>query len=237
MTEPRILFLDIESTSLEADFGYMLAFGYKWLGGRTKVLSILTSQLPCGTCHRVEGDDRVLTGEVHKVMSAADMLVTWYGKGFDVPFINSRVIDAGLPPLPSTPHVDLYFTARHHLKLSSNRLASVQNFLQLKTEKTPLTRRVWRRAQAGDVPSIKYVVDHCRADVDVLEQAYEKLKPYVRQHPFVGSVKACRVCGGPVQKRGYALTALRGPRCRVQCTGCGAWETRAIEKVTARRAA
>lgn len=238
MTDSRILFFDIESTDLDADFGNMLAFGYKYLGGKPKVLSLLDSAPVCRKCGRVDAvDDKPLIVQAHKVLSAADAWVTWFGKGFDAKFLNTRILDAGLSPLPDIPHIDLYFTARHKLKLSSNRLANVQNFLRLPTSKTPLTRRVWRRAQAGDVKSIEYIIDHCEKDVDVLEQAYERLKPYVSTHPRVAAVADCAVCGGPVQRRGYALSTLKGPRMRVQCTKCGHWETRGVPKATTKRAA
>ncbi len=239
MSEARILFYDIETTDLDADFGNMVAFGYKFLGDRkARVLSILGTNKFCKACGKVDAvDDKPLVAAAHKVLSSADMLVTWYGKGFDAKFVNTRILDAGLPPLPDIPHVDLYFTAKHNLKLSSNRLANIQNFLCLPTHKTPITKREWRRAQAGHVKSIEYIVDHCEKDVDVLEEAYHRLKPYVRTHPRVGHVDDCRVCGGKVHRRGLALSTLKGPRMRVQCTECGHWETRGIPKVTDRRAA
>jgi len=225
----NILFYDIESTDLKGDFGNMVAFGYKLLGGETTVISLLDTNEICAKCRRVDAvTDKSLMKQAHAILSAADMWVTWYGKGFDAKFINTRIMDAHLPPLPDIPHVDLYFAAKHHLALSSNRLANVQNFLGLPTEKTPITKRAWRQAQAGHVPSIKYIIDHCAKDVDVLEQAYERLKPYVRTHPRVGDLGGCRTCGSPVHRRGYALSNTVGRRQRVQCTNgrCGAWETR-----------
>ena len=216
----------------------MVAFGYKYLGGKAKVISLLDTNPICHKCGRVDAvDDKPLVAAAHKVLSAADMWVTWYGKGFDQKYVNTRILDAKLPPLPDIPHVDLYFAAKHNLKLSSNRLANIQDFLRLPTKKTPITKRAWRRAQAGDVKSIEYIVDHCEKDVDVLDEAYTILKPYVRTHPRVGGIEDCRVCGGHVQKRGYALTTLKGPRYRVCCVNCGAWETRAVPKATPRRAA
>lgn len=239
MTLPRIMFYDLETTDLDADFGNLVAFGWKVLGEKdAHVLSLLDTNKVCKTCGRVDAvDDKPLVVQAHKILSSADMWVTWYGKGFDAKFINTRILDAKLEPLPDIPHVDLYWTARGKLKLSSNRLASVQNFLQLPTAKTPITKRAWRRAQAGDVKSIEYIVEHCEKDVDVLEQAYERLRPYVSTHPRVNGVDPCRVCGGNVQRRGTALTTLKGPRMRVQCTECAHWETRQIPKVTPRRAA
>lgn len=227
----KILFLDIESTDLSADFGNMLAFGSKYMGEPCEVISLLDVNKHCKTCRRVDAvDDKRLLKQVWERMAGADVWVTWYGKGFDIKFINTRMVDAGLPALPAIPHVDLYFTAKHHLKLSSNRLASVQDFLQLPTAKTPLTKRCWRRAQAGDVPSIKYIIDHCEKDVIVLEEAYHKLKAYIRQHPRVDTMDACRVCAGFVQKRGITLVADGRKRQRVQCTKCGHWENRPMER-------
>lgn len=230
-TAAKILFWDIESTDLQADFGNMLACGFKYLGQPAEVISLLDVNKHCKSCRRVDAvDDKRLLKQVWERLAAADVWVTWFGKGFDIKFVNTRLVDGGMPALPPIPHIDLYFTAKHHLKLSSNRLASVQDFLQLPTAKTPLTKRCWRRAQAGDVPSIRYIIDHCEKDVMVLEEAYERLKPYVRQHPNVDPAAGCRVCSGFVQRRGLTLVASGRKLQRVQCTKCGHWENRPQEK-------
>ncbi len=227
---PKIMILDIESSGLKADFANCFCFGYMWHGAKqAHILSTLDVVDTCKSCRRVDtAQDAKLMKLVYDKISEADMVVTWYGKVFDWKFLNTRMLEAGLPPLPDLPHVDLLFTAKHHLALTSNRLANVQEFLRLPTAKTQLTKRVWRRAQAGHVGDIKYIIDHCIKDVLVLDQTYQKLKPYVRQHPRVGAAaqKGCRVCGGAVMKRGQAMTVLKGERQRVQCKTCGAWETR-----------
>lgn len=229
----RILYYDIETTDLDADFGNMLAFGYKWAGDRkAHVISLLDTNKVCQGCGHVDAvSDKKLVKAAHAILTQADMWVTWYGKGFDDKFVNTRVLDAKLKPLPPVPHVDLYFTAKHRLKLSSNRLASVQDFLQLPTSKTPLTKRIWRKAQAGHVPSIRYIVDHCQKDVMVLEEAYERLKPLIRSHPRVGDLGTCPTCGSSrLQRRGSYVRRNRELRrqvieWRVQCQGCGSWAT------------
>jgi len=230
----RILFYDIETTDLDADFGNMVSFGYKWAGEKkAHVISILDTNKICDDCGHVDAvGDKPLVREAAKILSEADVWVTWYGKGFDEKFVTTRIMDAGLRPLPPVPHIDLYFTAKHKLKLSSNRLASVQDFLRLPTSKTPITKREWRKAQAGHVPSIRYINDHCLKDVMVLEEAYEKLKPLIRQHPRVGAHGACDVCGSTrLHSRGSVVRrdrALRKPVTynRVQCQECGAWGKR-----------
>ena len=229
MDKPRILFYDIETTDLQADFGNMLAFGYKWLDEPdAHVISLLDTNKECLECGRVDAvSDKLLVAAAWPILASADAWVTWYGKGFDAKFLNTRVLDNGLTPLPPIPHIDLYFTAKCHLKLSSNRLANVQDFLNLPTVKTPLTKRVWRQAQAGHVPSIVYIIDHCEKDVLVLEEAYEKLKPYVRQHPYLGKRGTCRVCNSTRLQRRGKVASRAGKFVRVCCMECGAWGQRA----------
>lgn len=228
---PRILLFDIETTDLDADFGNMVAFGYRFLGDHTppKVLSLLDFAPVCTGCGRVDAvDDKALVKKAWEILSQADMWITWYGKQFDTRYVTTRGVDAHFKPLPPIPHVDLYWTARFHLKLSSNRLASVQDFLRLKTKKTTLSKRMWRRAQAGHVPSIRYIVTHCRHDVACLEEAYQRLRPFVRQHPRIRGRDGCRVCGSEkLEKRGTSVTVNRGPQIRLRCQACGHWEQRA----------
>lgn len=224
-----ILFYDIETSGLKGDFGHCFCMGYKFLGDtQAKIVSVLDVAKPCKSCHRVDtAEDALLMKRVWTVLAAADIWVGWYSKGFDWKFLNTRILDAGLPPLPDVAHIDLYYTAKHKLALSSNRLANVQDFLQLPTTKTPLTKRVWRRAQAGHVEDISYIIEHCLADVNVLEEAYMKLRPYVKTHPRVAGKDRCRVCGGIYYSKGLRVTTTLGPRRRLECRDCGACETRA----------
>ena len=220
----KIVLFDIESTNLKADFGYCLCFGYKELGAkRTHVLSITDFRQ-----HKSDPtNDAPLMRRVHDVLTNhADIIVTYYGKGFDRKFLNTRMIMAGLPPLPplNHEHVDLYYTAKSNLALHSNRLASVAAALGCPFEKTPLDGPTWTRAMAGDPKSIKYVVEHCRRDVDVLEYCYKALRPYIRTHPHVGERTACRVCGShEAVRRGYTVSKVGGRQLKKMCKGCGAW--------------
>lgn len=222
--EPKILLYDIETTNLAADFGTCLCIGYKWLGtNRVSVPSIMDYD---GWRDDPTYDGHLLA-DFRDVYEQADMVVTYYGKGFDIKFLQAKMLEWDLGILPNTPHVDLYFTVKHNLRLSRRSLANVGYFLGLNAEKTPIEGKMWRSAQAGNHKAIKYVIDHCRADVLVLEEAYLKLRPLVRTHPRVRGWDPCRVCGSNhLQHRGPAITVTKGARHRVQCQDCGAWETR-----------
>ena len=221
----RIVLFDIESTHLKANFGYCLCFGYKLLGEKkTHVLAVTDY-----SSHKKHPtDDAPLMRAVHTILTEqADIIVTFYGKGFDRKFLNTRMMMAGLRPLPplNHEHIDLYYIAKYNLALHSNRLAVVAQTLGCPVEKTALSGPIWMKAMAGDRPSIQYIKDHCVRDVEVLEYVYNKLKPYIRTHPrVVQDLQGCRVCGGQrLHRRGMAIRNSKKPRARVQCQDCGAW--------------
>jgi uncharacterized protein YprB with RNaseH-like and TPR domain len=224
MSKPRILVFDIETTNLKADFGTVLCVGYKWLGEKTvHVPSIMDYR---GWKKDVTYDGHLIR-DFKEVYEQADLLVTYFGKGFDVKYLNAKMLEHSLGTLPNTPHVDLFYTVKANLALSRKSLANVGYFLGLSTEKTPVEGRVWKKAQAGFPDAIEYVIRHCDADVKILEEAYLRLRPLVRQHPRVCGLPPCRSCGSNnLQRRGRAMTVMAGPRYRVQCQDCGAWENR-----------
>lgn len=218
----RILCWDIESTALNAAFGTVLCIGYKWLGDKTpKVISILDGK------RKSMLDDRRVVETFAGVFNQCDYHVTWYGKRFDLPMIRSKLIEHGLPPIAPKPHVDLWEPARKLFKLHSNRLGVWQSFLGTPSEKTPLDFGVWKRAAHGDEAAIAYVVKHCKADVNVLEEMFIKLRPWVDNLPilstFTGDEDGCPRCGShKVMRMGVRITTSRTYQ-RYQCQSCGGW--------------
>lgn len=210
----RILTWDIEATSLNADFGYMLCFGYRWLGDeKTHVLSVTDY----AEFEEDVTNDRRIVEDARAILASANVWVTWYGKRFDVPFIRSRLLNHKLPPLPESRHYDGWETARKKLRLHSNRLASVSAFLGVE-EKTPLSGPIWVRAAAGHPSSIDYVKAHCRQDVVVLEQVYRRLRPIATTHPNLGMFVPA--LGRPRTKAEIEDEGTR-PADRPPCPACG----------------
>jgi len=231
MTGPRILLLDIECTNLDADYGYTMCVGYKWYGEKKiHVPSVLDYADAFG---KDPTNDKHLMRDIHKVMSQADMWVTFYGKMFDVPYLMARMLHHKLPILPPIPHVDLYFTAKTNLKVSSRRLGNLIDHLGLKARKTRLSGPIWVRAAAGHTPSLKYIKDHCYHDINALSELYTLLRPLVRLHPNVtgkyttAEKGKCRICGSDrLQWRGRLLLTRTSAKRRVHCSNCGSWDTR-----------
>lgn len=219
----KIILWDIESTNLSGNFGYILCIGWKFLGEKkTNLISIADFPL----FDKDPTNDKMVVKEAAKVLSEADMWVTHYGQRFDVPFVNARLLYHKLDPLPPIPHVDTWRIARYKMKLNSNRLATIAAFFGLE-EKTPLSGPIWIKAMAGHISAIRYVERHCKQDVVVLEQVYEKIKSLTTTHPNVNLVEgkkdSCPICGEhKLQKRGFTFARTRKYQ-RYSCTACGGW--------------
>jgi hypothetical protein len=221
----RILSWDLETSNLKADYGIILCCGFKEVGtGKPEVISLRDFPL----FKKDPTNDRELCKAISARLLDTDCWLTWYGRGFDVKFLNTRLLFHGLPPVPpGFPHIDGWLTSYKKLLLRNNRLRTVQEFLGLEEEKDAVKGPIWIKALSGDLKSFRYIINHCRKDVLVLEQAYEKLRPLLHEHPRKGLVNEktmeCPVCEEKkLQKRGMHVAASRKYQ-RYSCTECGTW--------------
>ncbi len=225
----KILLWDIESTGLKGDFATILCIGYKWYGEeKVHVISITDYK------EKFEADptnDGPLIKDFMKVFAEADMSITYFGIGFDRKMFYTKLLEHSLPLPANIPMVDLFFTVKSNTSLSRKSLDNVAHFLRCATQKTKVDGRIWKKAMAGHRGSIKYIIDHCEKDVIVLEEVYERLRPLVRTHPRVAALGDCRYCGSTrLQRRGFALTVLKGKQQRLVCKDCGGWDTVGVRK-------
>lgn len=220
----KILSWDIEASNLAADFGIVLCVGFKEVGkGKPEVYSILD--------YTKNGDlikaEKELLKDVTDRLLDSDVWLTHYGTWYDIPFINTRLLYHKLPILPPNfAHIDTWKVSRNRLKLRNNRLVTISAFLGTEEEKNAIKPEQWIRALGGHKASMNYIVEHCRRDVVVLEEVYNRIRPLILDHPNKNLVKpgeGCPVCGeDKLQKRGFHLTRTRKYQ-RYQCQNCATW--------------
>lgn len=155
---------DLETTNLDASVGEILCACVKPLG--EPPVNFVGPR-----------DDFTILPLIRDELEKYDYIVTWYGTGFDVPFITTRLKDLGHRPIKLLRHVDLYYIARSQFKLHSNSLQVASETFLGKSQKTRILGKRWVEAtRRGDMPSgveaMKFVVDHCEKDVDDLEQLF-----------------------------------------------------------------
>jgi len=167
-------YLDIESTSRKADAGMVIAVG------------LLKREEPVVRFAGTPEEERELLEWLRDELRGCDSLVTWYGSGFDVPFLLSRAAVQGvdLSEPARIPMLDLCEWCRGHLLLSSYRLESVARFLGVSGEAEfhgGDVATLFKLAQRGDVEARRLIVEHCKNDLRMLKLVHEKLKPQIER--------------------------------------------------------
>lgn len=168
----RIGFLDIEATSLNASFGYLLSYCIKPLGAETLKRPIEPKDIKR---HRY---DKALCSQFLSDLENFDRVVTYYGTGYDIPFLRTRCLywNLDFPPMGSIFHTDLYYAVRNKLKLHRNRLEVACDMFGIESKGHRLTPKVWQDAQTGDAKAIAYVLQHNEEDVISLENLWNRLQ-------------------------------------------------------------
>ncbi|MGN0996028.1 MAG: ribonuclease H-like domain-containing protein [Candidatus Ventricola sp.] len=118
----RVLFLDTETTGLSGGAGTVaFEIGVGFLTGRSLVIRQYVM--------RDYGEEAAMLAEIAALLRRFDTLVTFNGKSFDLPLLESRLIMARIRlPVTQMPHLDLLHAARRVYKLRLGRcnLASLE---------------------------------------------------------------------------------------------------------------
>lgn len=159
----NIAMFDIEASNLSANFGIVLTACIKPYGGPVKKFTKSTKTR----------NDKALIAEIIQELNKYDMIVTWYGWRYDVPFIKTRALmrQAKGNIDPRIRHMDLWDACRKLLKFTSNRLDTVSTDLGF-ADKTRISGDIWTNAMQGDKKALAYILDHNVKDVVVLEKVY-----------------------------------------------------------------
>jgi DNA polymerase elongation subunit (family B) len=173
-----------------------------------------------------DGKKRMVQG-IHRLMSEADIIITYNGRKFDLPVLNNEFIKYGFAPVRPNKHIDLYQTAKAQFQLASNKLSYVAEFLEL--SKTKIKHKgfaLWRGCLAGNAEDWATMKEYNIGDVALLEQLYIRLRPWVKNHPDVRPdvrTEHCADCGSDhVHKKGHRETK-EFSIVRLHCQDCGGW--------------
>lgn len=176
-----------------------------------------------------EWDDKDFIGKIWDLLEEADAVVHYNGSRFDIPTLNREfILRDGTPPSPYH-ELDLLRPARKHFRFPSNKLDYVSKELGLGQKIKHRGMELWTGCMNGDKDCQKEMKEYNKQDVVLLEPVYDKLKPWINNHPHVGLYTdgneelVCRNCGSTdLQKRGFATTLVMKYQ-RYRCNSCGKW--------------
>lgn len=145
---------DLETTNLSADFGVVLCGVIKPAHGRCKVFRAdrLNPNWPRG-----RSNDSAVIKAIIAELDLYDIWVAHNGAKFDVPFLRTRLLKHGLPPLPGKKLIDPVLLARNKLKMSWNGLDKIAEHLGVNT-KTEVCPDMWLKAALdGSRKAMSYI--------------------------------------------------------------------------------
>ena len=172
----KVGYLDIESGGLAANFDYMLTYCIKTRDEEEYHEGVITRE-------------EILAGEFDKEMlkkliddiQKYDVIITYYGTRFDIPFIRTRALSFRLkfPEFGTIQHKDVYYMVKNRLRLHRSSLESACAIFGIKG-KNHIKGNFWMMAKTGDEVALKYVADHNRKDCIILEMLHKKIELYTK---------------------------------------------------------
>jgi len=171
----------------------------------------------------------------HKLMSEADAIVTYNGDKFDLPKLTGGFLLYGLTPPPPNTSIDVLKTVRK-MGFDMNRLAYIGPLLKQGAKIKNEGFTLWTKVMAGDPKAQERMKKYCIQDVRLLAKLYQRIRPFIKNHPHLGEKKTegleCGACGSTkLHSRGYRRTRSFRIQ-RVQCQNCGSWQDGTREKLS-----
>ena len=165
--------LDIETSHLKANIGFMLSWCLKYRGGEVIHGIVTKDEIFNGTY------DKRIVRELLDELRNVDVVISYYGTGFDIKFIRTRAMywKYLFPAYGSIYHFDVYYRARALLATHRKSLAAVTAFFGIEG-KTPILLATWQEAMYGDKAALAEVLVHNVEDVKITEELFDLLEDY-----------------------------------------------------------
>ena len=227
----RILLLDIESAPNTAhvwglwqqnvginqlmESSYVLCWAAKWLG---------SDEIEFDSVHKSK--PRHMLRRIHGLISEADVVVHYNGTKFDMPTLNKEFLLHDLPPPSPYKQIDLLRTVRSQFRFPSNKLDYVAQRLKLGKKQAHEGHELWVKCMNNDKDAWLRMEGYNIQDVILLEDLYNKVLPWIKNHPnhnVYADGHVCPSCGSDnIKKRGTAVSQS-GTYQRYQCRSCASW--------------
>lgn len=164
---------DIETSDLKANAGFMLTWAIKYRNGDVVYDQVEKSEIFDGTF------DKRIIKSLLKELENIDILLTYYGTGFDIPYIRTRALYHGIvfPAYGSIYHFDVYYRIRRLLKLHRNSMDAASRFFGIEG-KTHVNIEMWQKAAYGDKDALGEILDHNIEDVKITEELFNIVEDY-----------------------------------------------------------
>jgi DNA polymerase elongation subunit (family B) len=200
----------------------IICVSWKW-EGYNKTFNVAWDKNQC---------DKGVLERIIPVLNAADEIVYQNGDRFDLPWMKTRALYHSIPMLPVYKTFDTFKKMKSNFYLNSMKLDYFQKFTQGKGKMETGGFKLWQEvALDNNRKSLKTMVNYCDVDVEELEEAFNKIIPYVPHNTHVGASLGlpkytCAHCGSTDAKLTKTrYTASGTARRQLRCGSCHKYYT------------
>lgn len=246
---PKVLVFDIETSPLQAyvfqksvwggnvtddqviSEWFMLAWSAKWLLDDNILSDRLTGK------EAINENDKRVVKSLWKLLDEADIVIAHNGDKFDVPNMNTRFVYHSLPPTSPYQTIDTKVVAKRQFGFTHNSLNGLAKFFGLQTKKE-VDFDLWKECVAGNEKALEYMEEYNRGDVELLEDVYMILRPWIKNHPNLGlyveaTEPVCPNCGSSEitwTGKFYYTSANKYATFKCKCGAFGRARTTSVDK-------
>ena len=166
------IFLDIETTSLNADTGMIVAVGLCYEREKT-IIHFVNSH---------EEEKNIIFNTFSEI--AEKQVITFNGTRFDIPFLLTRGLKYDLI-MPKVEIIDLYYWSARYLRLQSRKFHDICTFYDISHEEISgrEVNELFIRALSGDKNAKDKIIRHLNQDISAMISFYKKIKPLISIYP------------------------------------------------------
>lgn len=196
------------------DHGKVITWSAKWVGEKQTYFGAEWEPT-------LNGKDFI--ERLYDMMNEADALLTYNGDSFDQKVFNTELMKRRLPPAAPSKSIDMYKVVKQRFRLFHSRMDTVAAALGIEGKTDTGGFELWKGVMEGDPKARKKMEKYNRQDIKVLEDIYNILRGWIKNHPVQEGSETCPNCGGTkFQRRGTYKTKVNVYQ-RYQCKDCGSW--------------
>lgn len=166
-----ICFLDIEASGLRGDYNSVLCASIKGY----------TQAKPTTFSVKRVGNDVKVVRDIKEALEDYDCWVTYYGKGFDIKMLNTRLLKWGVDPIAKRHHIDLYYSLKSNLLTARKSQGHLLSWLGTPQQKMGVSADVWNQVATDIDTHMPTLIERCESDVEGLQALYERTRHLIRE--------------------------------------------------------
>ncbi len=247
--KPNILIFDIETApvqayvwslwkqnvyidQIESDW-FMLSWSAKWLFESEIYSDVLTPK------EALNENDARISQSMWEFIDHADIIIGHNIAGFDIPKLNTRWIVNNIKPPSPYQMVDTLKEAKKNFMFSSNKLDFIARMLGTEQKMDAGGFETWIGCLKGDQKALLKMEEYNRKDINVTEEVYMKIRPWIKSHPNMALYyqddmdHRCRNCGSKnitFSDKMYDTGLNRFTTVRCECGAIGRARVSALPK-------